>query len=237
MRGATILNEKQDSSKKEFNEGDYIVILGATRNNNTFIANNCYKVRQNYLYLKVEKDNNGNQNGTPSIQYDDYISWRYASAEEVNFYKKFDKPFNVKDLNNPTVVFNKFNIGDIVVSLRDSFHNRLNSEIFKILDKSTKGRLYYKKDNWSCSPNEWRLATPEEIDAYEKGITNLNDMKSVKTYTKLDLLLEAERRYPIGTKFIDHSEGKERVVLKTDAKEKVHFADVRIKKRTKKKEN
>lgn len=73
-------------------------------------------------------------------------------------------------------IFNNIYVGDIVVSLTSVGHYRKEGDIIKSLDKSFKGELYYQDGYASCHSKEWRLATPEEIEAYNKGIKNIKDI-------------------------------------------------------------
>jgi hypothetical protein len=78
---------------------------------------------------------------------------------------------------NKLEVFPGIYVGDIVVSLGERQISRKTGDIFKVLVESKKGYLNYKKDFTNRNSNEWRLATPEEKEAFENGITNINDIK------------------------------------------------------------
>jgi hypothetical protein len=73
-------------------------------------------------------------------------------------------------------VFPGIYIGDVVVSLQHVFAARKKGDIFKVSSESKKNSLCYT-NNCSSSIHEWRLATSEEKEAFEKGITNINDIK------------------------------------------------------------
>lgn len=73
------------------------------------------------------------------------------------------------------LVFGKFNIGDIVVSLGENYY-RKNGALYKILIDSKVDKLWYSS-KYSANKKEWRLATPEEEAFYESGGRNINDMK------------------------------------------------------------
>lgn len=80
-------------------------------------------------------------------------------------------------MEEEVLVFGKYHIGDIVVSLTDVNKYRKTGDIFKILPKSSKTALYYLYDTNSMDSDDWRAATEEEIQAFKNGITNINDMK------------------------------------------------------------
>jgi len=75
------------------------------------------------------------------------------------------------------LVFGKYKIGDIVVSLDDRLHARKNGDLFKVLSDSNTVDLYYKSHYSSTNPDSWRAATPEEALAYNQGILNIKDIK------------------------------------------------------------
>lgn len=78
-----------------------------------------------------------------------------------------------------------YNIGDIVVSLKDVGSLRRVGEIFTVLNITDRGSVYYKPNAYGSS-DEFRLATQEEVKQH-----------------RLDLLIEeAKKRYPVGTRFI-----------------------------------
>ena len=82
------------------------------------------------------------------------------------------------------LVFDKFNIGDVVVSLSDVIPNRKTGDIFSVLEKSDKNTLYYENCTSSTRAYDWRLATAEEAEAFKKGeITNVNQLKTTKPFT------------------------------------------------------
>jgi hypothetical protein len=95
------------------------------------------------------------------ISYSDFIS-KYSKKEEP-----IDK----------IEVFPGIYVGDIVVSLGKCHIDRKIGDIFKVLVGSQKGFLDYKRGLSNHNGHEWRLATPEEKEAFEKGITNINDIK------------------------------------------------------------
>jgi hypothetical protein len=87
-----------------------------------------------------------------------------------------DEPVN--EPINKLEVFPGIYVGDIVVSLKTKNYYRKIGDIFKVLDGSKKNVLDYNTYRvYSTITDEWRLATSEEKKAFEKGITNTNDIK------------------------------------------------------------
>ena len=91
---------------------------------------------------------------------------------------EFDLQNQAKVEEKPEVlVFGKFKIGSIVVSLCEAIGYRKEGDMFKILPHSTKNTLYYRTQTNNPSKDDWRQASPEECKAFEQGITNIKDMK------------------------------------------------------------
>lgn len=86
----------------------------------------------------------------------------------------------VEEKPSRILVFNDIYVGDIVVSHKVTNKNidtRKVGDIFRVLEGSKKGVLYYIKDrSQSNTEGDWRKATFEEIEAYNKGIKNINDI-------------------------------------------------------------
>jgi hypothetical protein len=74
------------------------------------------------------------------------------------------------------LVFDKYKIGDVVVSLTDFHSRRKEGEMFVVLPKSNKSCLYYKYDTNSSDSSDWRAATPEEAAFFHTGGKNIKDM-------------------------------------------------------------
>ena len=87
-----------------------------------------------------------------------------------------DEPIN--EPINKVEVFPGIYVGDVVVSLEIKNHYRKKGDIFKVSKESKKNVLYYSSYRVSSDiVDGWRLATSEEKEAFEKGITNINDIK------------------------------------------------------------
>lgn len=122
----------------------------------------------------------------PGSNFDiETLTTKYKEYEEITTeqFKKYilDKMKPEKDIIK---VFNKFNIGDIVVSLTTiPTKDREQGTLLKVLKCSDVDNLHYcsikdKGKVYSTVYNDWRLATPEEIKFYNSGGKNINDMKN-----------------------------------------------------------
>jgi len=74
-------------------------------------------------------------------------------------------------------VFGKYNIGDIVVSIKDMNPCRSQGDMYLVHQKSDANHLYYKEGINSKNIGDWRLATSEEQEAFVNGIKNIKDIK------------------------------------------------------------
>lgn len=76
------------------------------------------------------------------------------------------------------LIFNDIYVGDIVVSHQVTVEtsDRSRGDMFKVLEKSNSTQLYYKENTQSGRKGDWRKATPEEEEAYNKGIRNIKDI-------------------------------------------------------------
>lgn len=80
-----------------FRKNDYIVIL--TTHSTTFKENYIFKQRRDQDFLSVEKDCEGDLNGTTLTSFID-SNWRYATKEEIEKYNELNYPFDVTKLIN-----------------------------------------------------------------------------------------------------------------------------------------
>lgn len=91
------------------------------------------------------------------------------------------------------LVFDKYKIGDVVVSLEQRPPFREIGEMFTVLPKSQRKILYYESKNEqersNGSVSEWRAATNIEVEAYKKGIRNINDIPKTAPETKSEDLI------------------------------------------------
>ena len=84
-----------------FKKDEYIVLLDKL--SKAFDKDYCYKQRENYEYLRVYKDANGDVNGNFSVRPIDKglkKKWRYATSAEIAQYDKLGKPYDVTTLNS-----------------------------------------------------------------------------------------------------------------------------------------
>lgn len=109
---------------------------------------------------------------------DRYCSWdnelELANMKEVSKYLPEGHPDKVSGK-----ILNKFNIGDVIVSLKQMKGYREVGDIFTVLSHSVDRNLYYIPDTCSSEADSFRLATPEEIKAFNKGIKNIKDMVTI----------------------------------------------------------
>lgn len=75
------------------------------------------------------------------------------------------------------VVFGKYKIGQIVVSLTTNDY-RKKGDLLKILPDSRSNAIFFTSDTCSSDQESWRAATNEEIRAYNNGVTNIKDIKT-----------------------------------------------------------
>jgi hypothetical protein len=99
----------------------------------------------------------------------------YSNLDLTNMTELFlDEP--VSEPINKVEVFPGIHVGDMVVNLVERRSGGNIGDIFKVLKGSKKGWLVYKK-GFNNNDSQWRLATSEEKEAFENGITNINDIK------------------------------------------------------------
>jgi hypothetical protein len=118
----------------------------------------------------------GNKLSTNSYKIgadDKYDLYYYDGAEIVTTEPVFVPPIVAKP---ELLVFDKYKIGDVVVSLTDFHLRRKEGEMFVVLPKSTKSCLYYKDDANNSFSSDWRAATEYEAAAFKRGITNINEI-------------------------------------------------------------
>ena len=99
-----------------------------------------------------------------------YAYWDkiHSSIKDNNYFKKPE---------TEVLVFGKYKVGDVVVSLTAYGSSREEGSLFTVKEKSAPHKLCYDTCFCNSLPNDWRLATPEEIKAYNSGIKNIADIK------------------------------------------------------------
>jgi hypothetical protein len=105
-----------------------------------------------------------------------YSFGRWATRIDIPSAEVSHNPCNEIPLPKKEV-FPGIYVGDIVVSLTNIRDIRKDGDIFKVLPKSRTGGLFYEEYTSSSDRTYWRLATPEEMDFYNNGGKNINDMK------------------------------------------------------------
>ena len=158
---------------EKWSVGSYVVITnktsgillptGTVRKIKAFNGS-CVTVDGDYLAIDRERDNT--------------IKWFATKQEAEEFAKTLTK--KVVEEKSETLIFGKYKIGDIVVSLSSNGY-RATGELFEVLpnpnNKYDTENLYYISDTCSSAISDWRIATQEEKEAFEKGIKNINDIK------------------------------------------------------------
>lgn len=126
-------------------------------------------------------------------------NFKIAKLEEFEKYLPDGHPDKtVKLASSDKLVLGMFNIGDVVVSLKDVSGSRMSGDIFKVGTKSNTYSLCYKTYYFSNEAKEWRFATLKEIEAFNKGINNI---ANIREDNMDDILKECFKKYPIGTKY------------------------------------
>lgn len=87
----------------------------------------------------------------------------------------------VEEKESGMLVFGKYKVGDVVVSLEQKAPYRIVGDMFEVL-KSNINALYYLHATCSLTSKEWRAATEEEIKAFQQGIKNVNDILKIGDY-------------------------------------------------------
>jgi hypothetical protein len=121
-------------------------------------------------------------------------SYRIGAGGKYDLYY-YDGAEQVKEVPQPEVnttsyaksellVFDKYKVGDVVVSLINMGGSREEGEMFEVLKNSAAYVLQYKTNNSHTSRNStnvssWRAATEYEAAAFKQGITNINKISSV----------------------------------------------------------
>lgn len=87
----------------------------------------------------------------------------------------------VEEKESGTLVFGKYKVGDVVVSLEQKAPYRVVGDMFKVLESNIDA-LHYLHNTCSLASKEWRAATEEEIKAFQQGIKNVNDIPKIGDY-------------------------------------------------------
>jgi hypothetical protein len=123
----------------------------------------------------------------------EYLGW--FDNEEIELY--IELPIK-KVEDKPVLIQGIYNIGDVVVSLEKVDLRRNLGDMFKVSSKSNGNILYYNEFSCSSEIKSFRKATQEEEKAFNNGITNISD---IKTVDMAEIQKEAMRRYSISTQY------------------------------------
>ena len=108
--------------------------------------------------------------------------------------------------NEELLVFGKYKVDDIVVSLTD-WGLRKKGGLFTVRKESTFNNLYYEQIYSNANEKNWRTASPEEVEAYNQGIINIADIKP-KNYNEAVHCTTQEESDFVLSKFNPHYLGK-----------------------------
>jgi hypothetical protein len=116
--------------------------------------------------------------GAYRVGDDKYDLYYYDGPEIVTTEPVFVPPIITKP---EPLVFDKYKVGDIVVSLINIQGSREEGEMFEVLKDSEAILLSYKTNHSRTSRNStntssWRAATEYEVAAFKRGITNINEI-------------------------------------------------------------
>lgn len=184
-------------------KGDYVVVQ--KRKDPTKNVN-CRRL--NHIF-KIVRDWDGNINygeGSATTELDDF---RPATPEEIKMYEHAGNPVDVTTYKIPEVMKEEYKVGDWVLTSGyadgwGSSPKAVNNKILRVTkidlgDDSEYGGIYYFDKERTVGAEIVRKATPEEIYAVGGYPEQKEEPKKDNTE---DLLEEAKRRFPIGTKFI-----------------------------------
>lgn len=156
--------------------------------------------------IKNVKHGNCELADNPDIRIIGYEDHLYVVRWTDNIGREVIQGFKEEDLveakNPEKLVFGKFSIGDIVVSMTDVTGYRDNGDLFVVLPNSSKNTLWYRTHIYNDEINStksdgWRLATDDEKKLYENGITNIEYRCCVKITKEnayqLNLFLELNK--------------------------------------------
>jgi hypothetical protein len=128
----------------------------------------CLREDEHYIYIL---NNQGIE--------DSYVKRCFKPSTKEQYHAQFTPKESPEVL-----VFGKFKIGSIVVSLTNhSALPRYEGQFFEVRKGSDSTTLYYQEDLSSSRKEAWRAATTEEIKAFESGITNIKDMKKEEEHS------------------------------------------------------
>lgn len=131
------------------------------------------------LIKSASTDNNIISDGEP-IWYEKDVSIHITGQSGLVYYNR-----KWGEIVEPpkVLIFNNIYAGDIVVSLKTILNSRENGEMLIAELGSHPGILRYRHNSKSSSQKgEWRKATLEEIEAYNKGVKNIKDIAKTPAF-------------------------------------------------------
>ena len=162
----------EETEVKGFKKGDYVVLIKGNTSS-SFDLNCCYKLREDFEgslskstnYFRAEKDNVGVSNGNGSRTLDQF---RLATAEEIAYYDKHDKPFDVTKMEETMTT--DFKQGDWVIGWhipcndwRDKPWQVGKTEYIGISKNLAIKPLYHTDVDYGTNATDVRKLTEEEV--------------------------------------------------------------------------
>ena len=152
------------------NKGKYAIYSSSKEEWNSILAL-IQKVRQSKPHADYKKSE------YDYLNLNSVDNWIGVGSRDS--YKKFTIYNASEFLEDKKQVLGFYNIGDIVVSLSKArFSDREIGDIYKVLPKSNMSNLYYTINDCNDCSSEWRLATYEEVIAFNQGIKNIYQISS-----------------------------------------------------------
>lgn len=177
--------------KDEFKEGDYIVVVSGREYSEYVVNNYCYKQYYNNCYLIAETDNKGGKR-TPAagVQFNNNgDKWRYATPEEIAEYDRLGKPYDITTLNKEPIPVEESLVGRYLKALIDRPRGvPVDKGDYVLINEPGYVKIKNTDSIWCCS----------FIEKYGFELMPEGFVPPIKTE---DLIEEAKRRYPVGTKF------------------------------------
>lgn len=82
--------------KIQFKKGEYIVLTNYKETKSNMFSNSfIYKQREDWPWLRVERDNIGYTTGAVNVKATDKSSYREATQEEISLYNKEGRPCKI----------------------------------------------------------------------------------------------------------------------------------------------
>lgn len=84
-----------------FKKGDFIIQLHPT-GSEYLLQNNIYMQNRDYSALYTDLDSVGTSSKSSFVYFNRPATWRYATASEIEEYRKRGKPFDIREISRET---------------------------------------------------------------------------------------------------------------------------------------